>query len=112
MTLITIAGLLSACGGGSNSLEGKYVKSKEDNLCSEYVDFRSDKDIELKRSSWSSGAMEDVTYEKIEDGKYKFTFEDGSTEQYILNFNKDKTKLKMNKVGNDNICTFKKEDNS
>lgn len=108
---MTIAGVLSACGGGSNSdsIEGKYVKSKKNNLCHEYIDFKDDKNLEIKTSAWSDGSVEDATYEKQENGEYKFKYQDGSSEIYNLKISDDRKELTTSEDGKSYKCEFKLE---
>lgn len=112
MTLITIVSVLSACGGGSNTIEGKYVKAKKSNLCPEYMNFQKDNALEVKNSEWVNGSIWDATYEVTEDKdyKYKVKYDDERVERYKFKFSDDKKKLTTSADGDDYKCEFKLEE--
>jgi hypothetical protein len=111
MIFLIIASILGACGGKNenSSITGKYVKSKKNNLCYEYIDLQEDNKFERKNSEWVNGSISKGTYDKTEGNQYTFNYDDGKIEKLTLSFSEDKKELEATVEDHDQVCYFKLE---
>ncbi len=111
--VITITGILSGCGSNENDLTGKYVKNDDNKACYEYFDFKDDKNFESKNASAVGGETSAGTYEVLENGEIKFSYDGMGSDTRKFDFNDDKSEFTYNyNGGNDIVCHYKREDNS
>lgn len=111
---ITIAttSVLGAC-SSNDGLSGKYVKSDDNKICYEYYDFKDGKNFENKNSSAVGGETSSGTFEVLDNGEIKFSYDGMGSDIKKFTFNKDKTEFKYKyNEGSKITCHYEKEDNS
>lgn len=98
---------LSACGGNSNPLIGKWEKTDEKAAaCRDYFKFEEGNKVELKSSKLQGGQTYFGTYENIGDDDYKFTFDQGS-DTFRLKVDGDKMTAQIS--GGTTVCEYEKK---